>query len=60
MQAPSVHSRRDVTLGGQSYGASTYTGRLAPPTLQSVARRRRGYVVTVPHGSAAMVTFTRG
>jgi hypothetical protein len=56
MQARSVHSR-DVTLGGRSYGASTSTGRLATPALESVSRRGRGYLVSVPRGSAALITF---
>ncbi|MGH2866509.1 MAG: glycosyl hydrolase family 79 C-terminal domain-containing protein [Solirubrobacteraceae bacterium] len=56
MQGRSVHSS-DVTLGGRSYGASTYSGRLAAPALQSVKRRGRGYLVSVPRGSAALVTF---
>jgi Glycosyl hydrolase family 79 C-terminal beta domain len=57
MQARSVHSG-DVTLGGHSYGASTSTGRLAAPTLESVRRRGRGYPVSVPRGSAALITFS--
>jgi hypothetical protein len=57
MQARSVHSG-DVTLGGHSYGASTSTGRLAAPTLESVRRRGRGYPVLVPRGSAALITFS--
>ncbi|MGI9185560.1 MAG: glycosyl hydrolase family 79 C-terminal domain-containing protein [Solirubrobacteraceae bacterium] len=56
MQARSVHAR-DVTLGGRSYGAGTHTGRLATPILESVNHRGRGYLVSVPRGSAALVTF---
>jgi hypothetical protein len=59
MQAPSVHSRDRVDLGGQSYGTATYTGRLASASLQAVARHGRGYLVSVPRGSAALVTFAR-
>ncbi len=59
MQARSVHSG-DVTLGSRSFGASTSTGRLATPTLESVRRRGRGYLVSVPRGSAALITFAPG
>ena len=57
MQAPSVYSRLHVTLGGRGYGASTYTGRLPAATLESVARHGRAYLVSVPHSSAALITF---
>jgi hypothetical protein len=59
MQAPSVHAKLGVTLGGRTYGAQTYTGALAPPRTQRLAATRSGaYRISLPHGSAALVTFT--
>jgi hypothetical protein len=58
LRAPSVSSRRGVTLGGRGYGTETSTGRLAAPRTQALAATRGGaYVVSVPRGSAALVTF---
>jgi hypothetical protein len=57
--APSVYARTGVTLGGQSYGGATTTGRLPAPHTQTLTARRGGYTLTVPHGSAALVTFPR-
>lgn len=59
MQAPSVHARGHVTLAGSGYGPDTYTGRPGPGRLQTVTRRGRGYPVSVPGGSAALVVFAR-
>ena len=56
--APSVRSRRGVTLGGQTYGAQTDTGLLGPPRASLLRPRADGaYSVAVPRASAAMVTF---
>jgi hypothetical protein len=58
MQAPSVESGSQITLGGQSYGAETTTGQLPPAINQPLTRNRRGdYTVAVPAGSAALVTL---
>jgi hypothetical protein len=58
MQAPSVDSTSGVTLGGQTYGADTTTGQLAPAITRALTPNRRGnYRVTVPAGSAALVTL---
>ena len=58
MQAPSVQSRSGVTLGGRSYGLASTTGQLAPAITQALAPDGRGaYTVTVPAGSAALVTL---
>lgn len=57
MLAPSVASRSGATLGGQGYGSATYTGRLAAPALERVAVKHGRLVVTVPHGSAALVSL---
>jgi hypothetical protein len=59
LTAPSVHSLGNVTLGGHGYGRSTSTGTLPAPETQSLAPDRAGsYTVTVPGGSAALVTLT--
>jgi hypothetical protein len=59
MQAPSVHARGNVTLGGRSYGAQTYTGALAQPHTRQLAATRSGtYRISMQHGSAALVTFS--
>jgi hypothetical protein len=58
LEAPSVRAGDDVTLGGQSFGASTATGRLAGRRRTSrVARVRGDFVFRVPAGSAAMLTL---
>jgi hypothetical protein len=59
MQAPSVHATHGVTLGGRTYGQRTYTGALAQPRTQQLAPTRSGvYRISIPSGSAALVTFT--
>jgi Glycosyl hydrolase family 79 C-terminal beta domain len=59
LRAPGVDAHDGVTLGGQSYGASTTTGRLAgAPERPTVATRRGAYVVTVPAASAALLTVS--
>jgi hypothetical protein len=59
MQAPSVHARGDVTLGGRSYGAQTFTGALARQRTRQLAVTHSGdYRISVAHGSAALITFT--
>ena len=57
MAAPSVASRGGVTLGGRSYGAVTATGRLAAPRVTNVSAANDRVTVSVPHGSAALLTF---
>jgi hypothetical protein len=59
MAAPSVASRQGVTLGGHGYGAATATGRLPAPRLTVVAAADHRVTVSVPHASAALVTFGR-
>ncbi len=65
MLAPSVDARSGVTLGGRTYGPTTATAQLGP-AITSVLRPNAhgGYTVTVPAGSAALVTLrpsqTRG
>jgi hypothetical protein len=57
MAAPSVASRGGVTLGGQTYGAETGSGRLPAPRVTTVTAAGGEVTVSVPHGSAALVTF---
>ena len=59
MSSASVSSTGPVSLGGRSYGTSTRNGTLGAPRTTSVARGAdNGYVVHVPGGSAALVTFS--
>jgi hypothetical protein len=58
LRAPRLSSTSGVTLGGQSFGAETATGRLAGRS--SVARlkaSRGGYEFTLPAESAALITL---
>lgn len=58
MTAPSVHARSRITLGGRTYGRETATGQLAPAITRALTPDATGgYTVTVPEGSAALVTF---
>jgi Glycosyl hydrolase family 79 C-terminal beta domain len=57
MVAPSVRSRGGVTLGGRTYAAATDTGLLATPLVSKLSAARRDVTLSVPHGSAALVTF---
>lgn len=56
MRAPSVHSRRGVTLGGRFYGAVTYSGRLPALRVERLTQAGGDVTVLVPSGSAALVT----
>jgi hypothetical protein len=56
MQAPSVHSKRGVTLGGRSYGRRTYTGTLGPLQTRAASGGAGTYLVELPRGSAALLT----
>lgn len=57
LMAPSLKARTGVTLGGQSFGASTATGLLAgAPKTNAVAPSRGEYALRVPAASAAMLT----
>ena len=57
MVAPSVASRSGVTLGGRTYGAATDTGRLPAPAVSHTVAPGGTVTVSVPHGSAALVTI---
>jgi glycosyl hydrolase family 79 len=57
LQAPSLHSDRNVTLGNQHYSQTTgtLTGKATTETVSPVSGR---YVVQVPAASAALVTLS--
>ena len=58
LTAPSIGATSGVTLGGQSYGNSTTTGRLAGARkTNTIAPTRGGYVLSVPPASAVMLTM---
>jgi hypothetical protein len=58
LQAPNVSSTDDVTIGGQSFGSATTTGTLpAAPSMQPVAPAAGSYTVSLPAGSAALLTI---
>ena len=60
LRASSAYASSGVTLGGRSFGAATATGVLAPPVAQTVAPHGGTYSVTLPAGSAALVTLPAG
>jgi hypothetical protein len=56
--APGLGATTGVTLGGQSFGAATTTGQLAgTPQVAAVRPRADDYAVTLPAGSAALLTL---
>ena len=58
LTAPSLTATSGVSLGGQSYGASTATGQLAGPLQTAALDPVQGrYVVSLPPASAALVTW---
>jgi hypothetical protein len=56
LTAPSVTATSGVTLGGQGFGNSTQTGALGPQQTASVQPLLGSYAVTLPAGSAALLT----
>ena len=61
LTAPSVSSTDGVTLGGQTYGDETTTGRFAAqPQTTPVAPVNSTYTVPIPAGSAALLTIPAG
>ena len=56
--APSAYATAGVSLGGSSFGADTATGVLPAPQAQAVAAQAGGYGVTLPGGSAALLTIS--
>jgi hypothetical protein len=58
LRAPALTSTTGVTLGGQSFGTRTTTGRLAGrPHIARLTARGGRYTFTLPAESAALVTF---
>jgi hypothetical protein len=57
LQAPSVQSTSDVTIGGQTFGPQTTTGRLPGPFHVTTLASSSSYRVSLPAASAAMFTF---
>jgi hypothetical protein len=55
--APSAYATDGITLGGQGFGATTPTGVLPPPVPERVARHSGAYAMTLPAGSAALLTL---
>ena len=61
LRAASPYATGGVTLGGQSFGAVTTTGVLPDrPASQSVTPHAGTYAVTLPAGSAALLTVAPG
>ena len=59
LRAPSLHAKSGVTLGGQTLGSETSTGKLAGrSTATTVAPVDGSYPVSVPAASAAMLTLS--
>lgn len=57
LRAPSLGSTVGVTIGGQTFGASTDTGMLSGPRVKTVIRAAHGrYAVRLAAHSAAMLT----
>lgn len=58
LRAPRLTSTAGVTLGGQSFGAQTTTGRLAGRSgIVTLTASQGHYVFTLPAESAALVTY---
>jgi hypothetical protein len=57
LRASSAYATSGLTLGGQTFGAATGTGVLAPAVAQSVTPRAGTYAATLPAGSAALLTL---
>ena len=56
LRAPRLSATSDLTLGGQSFGDRTRSGRLAGPARTATVRPIRGrYVVALPPASASLL-----
>jgi hypothetical protein len=56
LRAPTASATAGVTMGGQSFGSDTATGRLAAPRLEPVPQMLGWYSIEVPADSAALLT----
>jgi hypothetical protein len=57
LRASSAYATSGVTLGGRTFGTASSTGALTPPVAQTVTPRGGAYSVTLPAGSAALLTL---
>lgn len=58
LEAPSAYARKGLTLGGQSFGRRTTTGRLAGSRrITLLEPSAGGYTVRLPAASAALLTI---
>jgi hypothetical protein len=55
--ARSAYATGGITLGGESFGATTSTGVLPAPVPQDIVPHAGAYGVTLPAGSAALLTL---
>ena len=58
--ASSAYATAGLTLGGQTFGTATATGILAAPAPRTAAPRAGTYRITLPAGSAALITLRPG
>jgi hypothetical protein len=56
LRAPGVAATTGVTLGGQTFGFQTRTGRLPAPKLQPTSQLFGSYSIELPPYSAALLT----
>ncbi|HWE13009.1 MAG TPA: glycosyl hydrolase family 79 C-terminal domain-containing protein [Solirubrobacteraceae bacterium] len=57
--APSPYATAGISVGGASFGAETATGVLPTPVPEAVTASAGAYTVTLPAGSAALLTVSR-
>lgn len=61
LAGPSVTSTRNVTLGGLGYGDASFDGKLrGKPLIERLGRRFGAFRLSVPPGTAALVTIAAG
>ena len=57
LRASSAYATSGLTLGDQTFGATTATGVLSPPVAQPVTPHGGTYSVTLGAGSAGLLTL---